>query len=300
LTHSLKSTIKQVVPAPILYGTLRLVSTLATRRARAAFERADPEPKWLDESWLEVYQQRHPLPPSYGYEADSLARRGGERARSLLKLLPAVRGHRILELGCWDGMVSCALKNHGMAPTAVDIRSDGFDPRARAAGVRLLTMSASDLGFADESFDVVFSYDGFEHFLEPAASLVEMIRVTRPQGYIYLDFGPLYFSPLGAHIYRQVTVPYCHLLFPSDVLQRFATAKGLGPLEYDVNGWSIQAYRNLWAGLTGKLRRIQYQEIPDTAHLDLVSAHPSCFKSKTQEFDDLVVAYVRGLFQKRG
>ena len=298
MTFAFKSAIKQVVPAPILYGTLRLVSTLASRRARATFERADTGPVWLDEAWLEVYQQRYPVPPSYSYESTSLARRGEERARSLLKLLPEHRGNRFLELGCWDGMVSWALQARGMAPTAIDIRSDGFDERARAAGVKLLEMSASDLRFPDGSFDVVFSYDGFEHFWAPEATLPEMIRVTRPGGYIYLDFGPLYLSALGAHIYRQITVPYCHLLFPKDVLQRFATAKGLGVLEYDVNGWSIEAYRKLWAGCAGRLRRIHYHEIPDTAHLELVSTHPSCFRSKTTNFDDLVISYVKVLFQK--
>ena len=75
-------------------------------------------------------------------------------------------------------------------------------------------MDAANMQFEDETFDFVFSYDAFEHFASPENVLLEAIRVVRKRGYIYLEFGPLYYSPYGEHAYRSITVPYCQFLFP--------------------------------------------------------------------------------------
>ena len=99
--------------------------------------------------------------------------------------------------------------------------------------LRMLRMDAADLKFENECFDVVLSYDGFEHFDEPELVLQEAIRVVKQGGYIYLFFGPLFMSPMGLHIYNTISVPYCQFLFSKEMLKDFVKAKGLNPFAFE-------------------------------------------------------------------
>lgn len=91
-------------------------------------------------------------------------------------------------MGCWDGMVCHHLNISGKKASGIDRSNIGFDARAMNGGVDLRQMDASDLKFEDNCFDVVYSYDAFEHFSNPADVLSEMYRVTKQGGYIYLEF----------------------------------------------------------------------------------------------------------------
>jgi SAM-dependent methyltransferase len=223
------------------------------------------------------------------------------RARILHVIPPlARRGVRdTLELGALDAMTSGALAATGRRATAIDLKSGRLDPRARDAGVRFEVMNAEKLGFDDGSFDLVLSHNAFEHFHHPDLVLEEALRVVRPGGFVYLDFGPLYLSPWGLHEYQSITVPYCHLLFPLDVLSRFARDRGLPALDpSDVNGWPLIRYRALWRRVAPRARILHHHERRLLAHLDLITAHPSCFRSDTDSFADLVVSNIEVLFRR--
>ena len=302
MNQRLKSIIKNIVPKFVLYRLLTLFSSLKTIKARRIFERAPETPAWLTWDILDSLQQKYPYPPEYGYDPQSLEQRGKERAGEILSLI-RTRGkkiNRFLELACCDGMVSCALQRKGKIVTAVDINPDGFDKRAVCEGVKFFQMDAAHLReFEDESFDFVFSYAAFEHFAEPELVLKEAIRVVKRGGYIYLNFGPLYMSPMGLHAYRSITVPYCQFLFPKELLNDFAHAKGLGRTDLtEVNGWTLEDYRKLWDRYSHRLKKSRYYEYLNVSHLDLIMEYPSCFKSKTKYFDNLTISIIEVLFKK--
>ncbi len=270
-------------------------------KAKKILEKAPEEPFWLERDILESLQEKYPYPQEYGYDPQSLVKRGTRRARKILKLLRADKEkiNTFLELGCWDGMVSCALQSMGKITTAIDKRSTGFDERAVSEGVKLLQMDATKLLFEDESFDFVFSFDTFEHFSEPELALKEAIRVVKKGGYIYLEFGPLYMSSMGLHAYRSITVPYCQFLFPKELLIDFAMVRGLKPIDFDqINEWSLEDYHKLWKQYSHKLKIVRYHEKFDTSHVDLIMKYPSCFKTKTKYFDNLIVSSIEVLFKK--
>lgn len=84
----------------------------------------------------------------------------------------------------------------------------GFDRRFRSELMRLggweswprlrvLRMEADNMNFASGSFGLVHSNEVFEHVLNPAAALDEIVRVLRPGGIAYLAFQ-LYTGPTGA------------------------------------------------------------------------------------------------------
>ena len=267
-----------------------------TRRALLA---APTEPAFLDRAALEALQARFPEPPAYGYDPRAVEERGRIRARELLAMPGADRATDFLELGCWDGMVSAGLARAGKRASGIDYRNEGFDARATAAGAKLVVMDASQLTFEDATFDFVFSYDAFEHFDSPGRVLEETIRVLRPGGMLYVDFGPLFLSPLGQHAYRSIRVPYCQCLFAPETLAEFTAAHALPAIEFDhVNRWTIARFRELFARHAASLARVRWHESRDLSHLALIREYPSCFRSKSDQFEDFVVAHVSALFRK--
>jgi ubiquinone/menaquinone biosynthesis C-methylase UbiE len=272
---------------------------LERRVTKQIFAAATDALSYLDIGALETLHNKYPYRPEYGYDAPTLKVRGIKRAAQILRLPGAHQANSFLELGCWDGMVSCGLCCKGKIATAIDNRDAGFDQRASLEGVSLIQMDAANLQFKDESFNFVFSYDSFEHFSSPEDVLREAIRVVRNGGYIYLDFGPLYYSPLGQHIYTLITVPYCQFLWPKKLLNEFCDQKGLGRPDYThVNGWSLESYRKLWSKYSHILKRVRYNERFDLSHLSLIRRFPSCFKSKSKHFENFIVAEISVLFQK--
>jgi SAM-dependent methyltransferase len=297
----LKALARATLPRPLLsaggrsYRALRYA--VRTPRAKRRFARAAGGPEWLPPARLEELHGRYELRLGYGYDPDTLERRGRERAELIAGLAPQARD--VLEIGCADGMTGAALAGQGKRVTGVDM-DDSLDGRAVRAGVTFVEADAARLPLEDEAFDVVYSYNTFEHVAQPDAALAEAIRVLRPGGHLYLDFGPLYFSPFGLHAYDVISVPYCQLLFAPETLSDFLDRHGHPPLPDYVNGWPVERWRALWAGAGDRLDRVAYLEQRDLTGVGLISRHPSCFRSKTDNFDDLMVSQVKATFSKRG
>ncbi len=291
--------IRKVVPRSLILKVWSLLSKIRAKRVRAVFEKSPSSPAWLPAEMLVELQQKYPIRPTAKYDPDSRRERGIERAKNMLNLVHDTSINTFLELGCWDGMVCWALQKNGKSTVAIDNRAEGFDERARSEGVKFVQADVSSLGFKDESFDFVFSYASFEHFADPAAVLKEAIRVVRTGGYIYLNFGPLYMSPWGLHAYDVIGIPYLQFLFQPEILQEFVNKKHLGSIDFKgVNGWSLEEFRNLWNRYADRLKIIKYYEFPDIFHLDLIARYASCFKSKTEIFDNLVIESIEVLFRK--
>jgi 2-polyprenyl-6-hydroxyphenyl methylase/3-demethylubiquinone-9 3-methyltransferase len=300
----LKRLARTLLPKAALRRLLPLWNWYASRRlrtARTAFERAPRTPEWLDPALLPTLHRQYPPPPAYGSDAHSYERRGAERAAEVLAAIPdSARAVQFLELGCWDGMASLCLQRQGKAATAVDITDAGFDPRAHDAGVTFAVMDAARMTLPDQAFDAVFTYNAFEHFADPAAVLGEIHRVLKPGGYAYANFGPIYTAPMGLHAYHQISVPYCQYLFPREVLVRYAEEQGLGALPFDeINYWSVAQFRALWRAFADRFDTVLYTERLETWGLDLVRRYPSCFRSKTDDFDNLVVSAIEIVLRRR-
>jgi len=299
-----KNTILQHVPRDVIetvrYCVMKLPRRNEVQLTTQIFEQAAVEPEFVGYEILEKLQQVYRAPGEYGYDPQTLKIRGAARARQLLKLRGLKSAQNFLELGCWDGMVCAALAEQRRRATGIDYRSIGFDGRVQGPNVRLLEMDASKLQFEDNSFDCVFSSDAFEHFEDPEAVLQEAIRVTAEGGHIYLDFGPLYYSPYGEHAYRSITVPYCQFLFSRETLCNFIEERSLPQIDFKhVNGWPLNRYRELWRKYSHVATVKTYEESVDWSYLNLIRQYPACFKSKAVELDNFTISHIRVLFEKR-
>lgn len=269
-------------------------------KAKAIFERAKETPIWLGWTELENLQKKYPFTPRFKYTQKNITHRGIGRAIKILKLIQSEKKqiNNFLDIGCGYGMTCAALQKMGKNTTGID-NNEVFDKRARKSGANFFKMDAADLKFENESFDFVFSHDTFQYFSHPEKVLKEAIRVVKKNGYIYFSFGPLYMSPHGRHAYRAITIPYCHFLFSNEIIEKFIKIKGLKPLaDVTYNKWSLENFRKLWEDYSNQIKKIKYREYLDPAHLNLVIKYPSCFKSKTDFFENLIVSSISVLFKK--
>lgn len=303
MASSIRQLAKSVVPKPLLVSSWAAYCRRKAAAARRAFDEAGTEPAWLGWDELDALQRHYPLRPmTYKYDDQSLEERGRQRAAEMLSLVKADRATlpRWLDLGMWDGMACYALQQEGLQATGVDIRVSGLTDKARGSGAWFAGMDARAMGFAANSFDFVFSYNSFEHFPDPEQVLRQATRVARPGGYIYLNFGPLWLSPRGAHQFQTISVPYVECLFTKEMLTAYTEANGIRLMGYFwMNEWPLQRYRDLWDRMAGELERVAYFEVYNADAVELIERYPSCFRSKTNHFDDLIVSNIEVLFRKR-
>lgn len=74
--------------------------------------------------------------------------------------------------------------------------------------ITLLQMSASDMWFKDDMFDVVISNAVFEHVQKPAEVLAELFRVVKPWGGIAANWNPFAGFSMGGH---DIGIPFYSL-----------------------------------------------------------------------------------------
>jgi SAM-dependent methyltransferase len=271
---------------------LRIRSNAAGR----IWARATPTSEWLSEADLERLIKRFPVRPStYQYDTDSVRQRGVERAAALLP--QTAPGATCLEIGSADGMAACALAEQGRRVIAIDVDTSRTDPRALAAGVDVRTMDASRLDLADESVDLAYSYNVFEHLSDPAATFAELARVLRPGGRFVLSFGPLGWSPHGAHMYKAVAVPYVTVLCERPTIDAVVRAHGNEPAFPWVNMIGIDEYRGIF-GSSPTLRPISYRETVNRWHAGMVAEFAPHMR-RAPSYESLLVEGIDAVFERK-
>jgi SAM-dependent methyltransferase len=284
-----------------IFHTLDSLSRAQASAARRAFEDATPLDEYLDTAELDLLLARH---ASKNTRGDSRLPRDKAKARAI----EIVRGTsrfvgrdaRYLDLACGDGLVGATLARMGYRVSALDLRPDRFSPEARSAGVAFFAGDAQHTNLPAGSVDVIFSFDAFEHFLDPPAVLREAHRLLKPGGVLYASFGPLYFSAQGAHQWPSVDVPYCHLLFREEHLNASAKARNKGPIVRNVNKWHLHQFREMLAAASSRFQVVDYFEKFNTAFVDLLARYAPIFRARTSDFDDLIVRSIEILLRKRG
>ncbi len=103
-------------------------------------------------------------------------------------------GNRILEIGCGIGSVVAELTTQGYDITGTDISREAIAYGLKKYGdIKLQVQAAEMLEFEDETFDIVLSFDLFEHIAQVDRHVSEVFRVLHAGGY-YLFQTPNKYS----------------------------------------------------------------------------------------------------------
>lgn len=115
------------------------------------------------EELVELYEPKR----DYKFDAESVSRRGKERAEELKNKFTFLLDGKSCEIGCGDGMVSYHLSNQGCRSLAID-KSNWLDRRILESNVEFhKEYVEAGLTFDSDLFDLVFSYNAMEHFPDP-------------------------------------------------------------------------------------------------------------------------------------
>jgi ubiquinone/menaquinone biosynthesis C-methylase UbiE len=92
-------------------------------------------------------------------------------------------GDKVLEIGCGIGSVVFELSKQGYDVTGTDISNAAITYGLKKYGdIRLEVQPAETLPYEDKSFDIVLSFDLFEHIAQIDRHVSEVARVLRPGG----------------------------------------------------------------------------------------------------------------------
>jgi SAM-dependent methyltransferase/uncharacterized coiled-coil DUF342 family protein len=100
------------------------------------------------------------------------------------------RGKRVLDAASGEGYGAALLAQVAAAVTGVDIAPDAVAHAAasyQTPNLHFVRGDARAMAIADESFDVVVSFETIEHFAEQDQFLAEIRRVLRPQGLLLVS-----------------------------------------------------------------------------------------------------------------
>jgi len=271
-------------------------------RRIAAILASDAQPIHYDDHFDRLQNSGKQYWPEYGYDSYSTWARGCERAVKLLRISELRKeGLEVFEAGCGDGMTAYVLRSYGNE-THVTLNDtvDWRDSRAKSFPFVIGDM-CQRLPVDSDSFDLVMTYNTFEHIPDPKAALGELTRVCRKGGYICIDFSPLYCSPLGLHAFSFL-MPYPQFLFSSGLIERKVRelrVKDLGQESESIqptNRWRVAQFRELWRNSGCEI--VSMIEDPSARFLSTVIQFPGAFYGRELTVDDLIVSGIAVMLQK--
>jgi SAM-dependent methyltransferase len=147
-------------------------------------------------------------------------------------------GTRVLEIGAGTGRLLHALRARGVEAAGVELRQDLIDDAQRFFGpLPIQAVSGTTLPFADATFDVVMTFDVFEHIPDSDAHLAEVHRVLR-EGGLYLIQTPnkwtnIVFETIRWRSFTRFRQDHCSLHTMKELIARLR-GSGFDARAYDV------------------------------------------------------------------
>jgi SAM-dependent methyltransferase len=153
---------------------------------------------------------------------------------------------QVADVGCGDGIIDLGIVHRGGPARLVGFDLNPVDTahllrRAREEGVadalppalEFRVSSPSAIPAEDAAFDVVVTWSAFEHVAEPISVLREARRILRPDGVLFLQLWPFFYSERGSHLWDWFPEGFHHLTQHEDDIR-----DGMGLASPDPADWA--------------------------------------------------------------
>jgi 2-polyprenyl-3-methyl-5-hydroxy-6-metoxy-1,4-benzoquinol methylase len=144
---------------------------------------ADQVRAWYDEAYF-TGRSSVTMGPDHLDLADAAVRHGTEPFRQLSQRL-ALKGCRLLEVGCGAGAFLLQCRSAGADVTGLDVSAFAVHRLAERYGVPAVVGTVESTSLAEGSFDIVAFVDVLEHVLSPRAFMEGVRRLLSGSGVIF-------------------------------------------------------------------------------------------------------------------
>jgi SAM-dependent methyltransferase len=126
----------------------------------------------------------------------------------------------VIDFGCGTGTEAVDLAQHGAKRViGIDIQEGLLTKARNHAALHKVDNCCIFAKQTYERADVIVAIDSFEHFDDPDMILKTMRKILKPDGYVFVAFGPPWYHPLGGHLFS--IFPWSHLIFTEKTLIRW-------------------------------------------------------------------------------
>jgi ubiquinone/menaquinone biosynthesis C-methylase UbiE len=174
------------------------------------------------------------------------------------KFQNSIRNKKVLDFGCGFGtQLIGAIKLGAAAATGIEIEErfrEIFKKMAKEEGMAdraFFEVGSLENLVENSSQDVILCQNSFEHFKKPEYIIGEFYRILKPNGKVFVHFGPLWYHPFGGHMFFMFRYPWFHLLFSEKSimnvrkLYRDDGAEKLSEVEGGLNRMTIKKFKSL-------------------------------------------------------
>lgn len=144
---------------------------------------------------------------------------------------------KILEIGSGNGAMVSYLKKQGYTITGTEVNPQYITFAKKHFGVKLQKLKIGKLPFKSESFDIVLSFDVFEHIPDSRQHLQDVKRILKKNG-VYAFATPNKITNVPFEILKEKSFTkyktYHPSLYTMDQLKKLLLSEGFSPRFFDI------------------------------------------------------------------
>ncbi len=147
-----------------------------------------------------------------------------EEYQELFRPFASFEGKTVLELGCNRGyLLNSFLQHENFRAIGAELNAEALQTARENYGDRIefVQTTPDKIPLPDQSVDLIYTIDTFEHLSKPSEILQECWRILRPDGVLLLHFGA-WLTPYGSHLEDIIPIPWANSVFSMDTLLKVA------------------------------------------------------------------------------